>query len=291
MRCEETSSLWTATRRMNAQLYHLYIISIFRLSKKVPFFLLGISALLSLNILLLLQQQPSSDGLPIVKTEFLDSRKLRQYVDPVEDGTFPAHIPRHRDIPDALTRPRYTGHQKVVTRPRPVQPIKVNPEPTAKAVVQELKIQPTTDSPPSKDIIPQSEQSVGKDLKISQDMLAAVNPAANSQLPLVIYGKSPKSLLPPLTTGAYITPNEILQRTAVAIKTFNRAECLLITVASFKQSYPDIPIFVADDSFEDTVSKNLTETYDVTYIRLPVDSGVGYGRNRLVEHILKMGES
>ena len=50
-----------------------------------------------MNILLLLQQQPNSEGLPLVQTEFLDSRKLRQYVEPSadRDRTFPVRLPQN----------------------------------------------------------------------------------------------------------------------------------------------------------------------------------------------------
>ncbi|XP_067950760.1 uncharacterized protein [Watersipora subatra] len=250
------------------------------LSRKVPFFLLGVTVLLSMNILLLLQQQPNTDGLPVVQTNFLDSRKLRQYIEPSSYKTFPVKIPLHEEIAPKQKRSTTTTARPINVHKRIMAERELEP---AKQLVRQTTTvrseQPTTRISAIK------PGSVGRGMHI----LKAPPKISNQQNMIAVYGKSPPNTMPPLKDGAYITPNEILQRTAVAIKTFNRAECLLLTVASFKQNYPDIPIFVADDSFQDTVSKNLTEHFNVTYIRLPVDSGVGYGRNRLVEHIYKLG--
>ena len=250
--------------------------------------------LLSMNILLLLQQQPSSDGIPIMKTNFLDSRKLRQYVEPNEYKTFPVRgnekAIKHNELLKVLRR----EHQNLEAEPsQDEEPIQQQSE----ELESRQQLEPELEESNSRDVTTKpttygtappavTSGAVGIQMKIQK----VPKPVGQKLGQPVVYGKSPKNTIPPLTEGSYVTPNEILQRTAVAIKTFNRAECLQMTVASFKMNYPDIPIFVADDSFEDTVSKNLTETYDVTYIRLPVDSGVGYGRNRLVEHIYKLGK-
>lgn len=249
-----------------------------------------------MNILLLLQQQPNSEGLPLVQTEFLDSRKLRQYVEPSADRTFPVRLPQ-------------MGEERRAT-PRMVR---VDPDPIteAKPEIAAVPAAPAAEvQPPQQPVQPVAPVAAAAPAAPAAAPAAPAAPAVEVKAPTtkapvkvvppaklsvkiekpVVYGKSPRNTLPPLQPGSYITPNEILQRTAVAIKTFNRAECLMLTVASFKQSYPDIPVFVADDSFEDTVSKNLTQEYEVTYIRLPVDSGVGYGRNRLIEHIHKLGK-
>ena len=241
------------------------------MSRKVPYFLLGITALLSINILLLLQQQPNSDGLPLVQTEFLDSRKLRQYVEPDSEQIYPVKIPH--SVPISV------GHVGDRKAPTVLQaPQKAAKQPDSHKVVPHA-VNTTVKKPTTKTPTTTKKPSTTK------------KPTTPALTKPVVYGKSPKNTLQPLRTDGYITPNEILQRTAVAIKTFNRAECLMMTVASFKNNYPDIPIFVADDSFEDTVRENLTSKFDVTYIRLPIDSGVGYGRNRLVEHISNLGKA
>ena len=269
------------------------------LSRKVPYFLLGITALLSMNILLLLQQQPNSEGLPLVQTEFLDSRKLRQYVEPSadRDRTFPVRLPQNgmgdgRRATPRMVRVEPDPITAAVERLADPAPAEVKPEakvaaPAAPAESHVEPVKPAVNEPAAAPAAPAVEVKP----PTAKAPVKAVPPKASVKIDKpIVYGKSPRNTLQPLQPGSYITPNEILQRTAVAIKTFNRAECLMTTVASFKQSYPDIPVFVADDSFEDTVSKNLTQEYEVTYIRLPVDSGVGYGRNRLIEHIHKLGK-
>lgn len=261
-----------------------------RLSKKVPYFLLGITALLSMNILLLLQQQPNSEGLPLVQTEFLDSRKLRQYVEPSADRTYPVRLPQegHQTPRVVRVEPEMVTVKPVEALPRVADPV-VEEQPAAKPAEPVAVMREVMKADPPTTTVKAATVKSGEPMKPQPTPAKPEAPKKSVDKP-VVYGKSPKNTLPPLQSGSYITPNEILQRTAVAIKTFNRAECLLITVASFKDKYPDIPIFVADDSFDDTVSQNLTQEYDVTYIRLPVDSGVGYGRNRLIEHIYKLGK-
>jgi len=228
-----------------------------------------------MNILLLLQQQPNGDGLPDLKPEFLDSRKLRQYIESSAERpkpTYPVNIVRvspkategfvtHFEEPKILPKEDAPGPTVALKKEEPPKPAPEKPKTTLPKVVKTV-VKETTPKP-------------ANPTKIAEPK---------------VFGTAPKNTLPPLAKGSYITPNEILQRTAIAIKTFNRAQCLLMTVASFKQNYPDIPIFVADDSFEDEVSANLTAEYGVTYIRLAVDSGVGYGRNRLVDYLYKLGK-
>jgi len=222
------------------------------------------------NVLLLLRQQPNGDRLPDLKPEFPDSRKLRQYTESSAERPKPTY-----PVNNIRVSPKATEDFKKPNVP---------PKEDAPAPNVALKEEPPEPAPEKPKTTP---------AKVVKPVVKAFTPkpANPTKMPEPkVFGTAPKNTLPPLATGSYITPNEILQRTAIAIKTFNRAQCLLMTVASFKQNYPDIPIFVADDSFEDEVSANLTAEYGVTYIRLAVDSGVSYGRNKLIDHLYKLGK-
>ena len=80
----------------------------------------------------------------------------------------------------------------------------------------------------------------------------------------------------------YISPNEILKDTVVLIKTYNRPECLTAFLDSLEEYAPWLPVIVADDS--DDSNEELLSKYNLLeYVRLPSDTGVGYGRNQLVQ--------
>lgn len=68
---------------------------------------------------------------------------------------------------------------------------------------------------------------------------------------------------------------------SVIIKTFQRPKTVNRTIKSIRRFYPDIPIFVSDDSQEPTI----IEDKDVKFYQLPFDSGVSKGRNLLVSKI------
>lgn len=77
---------------------------------------------------------------------------------------------------------------------------------------------------------------------------------------------------------------EILHSTVLAIKTYNRPNCLQDLLKSVAKFAPDLPLIIADDSLHS--NKQLAESIPglniVRYLRLAVDSGAGYGRNQLV---------
>jgi len=82
----------------------------------------------------------------------------------------------------------------------------------------------------------------------------------------------------------YVTPNEMLKSTVFVIKTFNRPECLMNLVNTVQTYYPSLPIIIGDDGYEeDEVKSRVRGIKNIQYIRLPVDSGVSYGRNELIK--------
>lgn len=66
----------------------------------------------------------------------------------------------------------------------------------------------------------------------------------------------------------------------IIIKTFNRPQTVRKSVRSFRRRFPRTPILVADDSRAPVRLDDATSV-----IPLPYDSGVSFGRNRLVDHV------
>jgi hypothetical protein len=93
----------------------------------------------------------------------------------------------------------------------------------------------------------------------------------------------------------YITPNEVLRDTTFLIKTHNRPECLQALLASLASHAPWIHVIVASDSDKPDVDLAVVEAADrhfvesIEFLQLPVDSGVGYGRDALVNAAEKKG--
>lgn len=92
---------------------------------------------------------------------------------------------------------------------------------------------------------------------------------------------TPKPRLPPQHPSA----EEILQQTVFVVKTFNRPGCLRALLQSVAKLAPqNFPVIIADDSNTNNreLANSIAGLNIVLYLRLDVDSGVGYGRNRLV---------
>jgi glycosyltransferase involved in cell wall biosynthesis len=73
--------------------------------------------------------------------------------------------------------------------------------------------------------------------------------------------------------GRKSSSNYDLSDLTVIIKTFNRPNELKRLVTSIKRFYPELKIIIADDGNQNS---NIS---DVSYFRLPFNSGVSYGRN------------
>ncbi len=67
------------------------------------------------------------------------------------------------------------------------------------------------------------------------------------------------------------------------IKTFERPKSLGRLIRSVRRYYPQMKIVVADDSLHESSRESLPD--EVDYLRLPPDSGVGAGRNALLQHV------
>jgi len=67
---------------------------------------------------------------------------------------------------------------------------------------------------------------------------------------------------------------------SVIIKTFERPQCVKLLYNSIRKFYPEVPIFIADDSKEP-----LKELGNATILQLPYSSGLSYGRNCLLKEV------
>ena len=66
----------------------------------------------------------------------------------------------------------------------------------------------------------------------------------------------------------------------VCLKAFERPACLRRAVQSVRDYYPDVHILVADDSHNPVLVPGVDE-----WLFLPFDTGLSFGRNRMVEHV------
>lgn len=66
----------------------------------------------------------------------------------------------------------------------------------------------------------------------------------------------------------------------ICIKTFERPKCLEECINSIRTFYPNVKIFVADDSEQPTYNNKADE-----YHFLPFDTGLSYGRNFLLDKV------
>ena len=83
-----------------------------------------------------------------------------------------------------------------------------------------------------------------------------------------------------------VTSDNIHRYLTIGIKTFHRPECLEYCVHSIRERYKRIVTFIADDSTHAMKIKNrevLRKVDNVTILDLPFNSGLSFGRNRMVE--------
>jgi GT2 family glycosyltransferase len=77
-----------------------------------------------------------------------------------------------------------------------------------------------------------------------------------------------------------------MTNTTALIKTFLRDNYLYRCVSSLKRHYPGIQVIVADDGHtSDEKEAKLKQLGVGKYLRLPFNSGLPYGRNRLLDHL------
>lgn len=84
----------------------------------------------------------------------------------------------------------------------------------------------------------------------------------------------------------YPYEKSIANKVQIIVKSFRRFKSLIRFIESVKSKYPDIQILVADDSLEDGKeypAEILNLHKEVYWVKLPFDSGLSAGRNRLVE--------
>lgn len=96
-------------------------------------------------------------------------------------------------------------------------------------------------------------------------------------------------LLSLISRSVTLFSNTDTDRIAVAIKSFGRQACALNAINAFRIHYPDLHIFVADDSGDEWLGKQLERMPKVTYMSLGYDVGVSKGRNILVQAVHKAG--
>lgn len=77
-----------------------------------------------------------------------------------------------------------------------------------------------------------------------------------------------------------------LSAVTAVIKTFLRDDACLACVDSLRQSYPEMPIIVADDGYvSDRKERALADAGISNYIRMPFNVGLSRGRNALVNSV------
>lgn len=80
----------------------------------------------------------------------------------------------------------------------------------------------------------------------------------------------------------------LLYSLAIAVKSHNRPKCTERFLRSVRQAQVMVPIYVGDDSVEPVEGQIHPDLLQgVVFVRTPVDSGTGYGRNRLVEAVAR----
>ena len=67
--------------------------------------------------------------------------------------------------------------------------------------------------------------------------------------------------------------------TTICVKAFERPDCVDRLIRSIKKYYPNVPIFIADDS------KNPPMRNDAVVFPLSYDSGISFGRNHIVQKV------
>ena len=84
-----------------------------------------------------------------------------------------------------------------------------------------------------------------------------------------------------------INTDDILEKTDFIIKTFKRYDCLNKLLKSIRKFYPKASIIIADDNseneFDTEFYRKWKKILDIKLIKLPFDSGVSAGRNKMVE--------
>jgi glycosyltransferase involved in cell wall biosynthesis len=70
----------------------------------------------------------------------------------------------------------------------------------------------------------------------------------------------------------------------IGIKTFLRPSSLKYCLMRLRQRYPKVTIFVADDSSEEfkKLNRKWARKYNALYFNLAFDTGLGYGRNQMI---------
>jgi len=71
----------------------------------------------------------------------------------------------------------------------------------------------------------------------------------------------------------------------IGIKTFLRPTSLKYCLMRLRQYFPKIKILVADDSTEEIkkINQKLSQKFNAEYLDLEFDSGLGFGRNKMIE--------
>ena len=79
-----------------------------------------------------------------------------------------------------------------------------------------------------------------------------------------------------------LRPETVGRKVSIIVKTFERPDCLRRLLESIRKFYPDVPVFVADDS---RVPQQPIVDEQIHYYTLPFDSGAAAGRNLLMQHV------
>lgn len=125
----------------------------------------------------------------------------------------------------------------------------------------------------------------GRSLHISGSLLRI-----NEFLSSLVYVGGPRDQVNVIVVGSRsrtsitIPVMQIEHLVTIQVKTHGRADKVGALIRSVRRYYPQMPILVADDSYDSlSVLLNLTEMRNTEFVSLPVDSGLSFGRNVLMQ--------
>ena len=99
------------------------------------------------------------------------------------------------------------------------------------------------------------------------------------------------SLTTPCIKPSELTLENFLHKTVLTIKTYERPECLFALLRSIKLMPIPMDVIIGDDSQFDSEheAREILGDWLVSYMKLPYNSGTGYGRNQIVSKALELG--
>lgn len=101
-----------------------------------------------------------------------------------------------------------------------------------------------------------------------------------------------ETVFKPVSRSPMSTPDDVVAHCQVVVKSFRRFAALKSFLKSLWHFYPSIEVIISDDSLErgqehEAAVIEIQENPLVTWVQLPFDSGLSYGRNKAIELVTK----